>query len=205
MVESETTVRVEIPAVPDGADVHRSWRQVLTGLDERAEGGAAVLGPEVGHGAVIETAPGALVLVVDQHITGWAEPYYGGKRYPVLDAALTLHLVQEDGALKALWSRRFKTAKGAFGAAGRGQLRKHLQARPPAGDLQVRVVDPGPGRPNYRPGPCRWCGAQLSTGAGVLVGRGPDAEVEHRRECPSRPVESGTCCALCGGSVAPGT
>lgn len=205
MVGNEAKVRVTIPTVPDGADVHRSWRRVLEGLDERAQGDAAVLGPEVGHGAVVETAPGALVLVVDQHVTGWGEPYYGGKKYPLMDAAVALHLVQGDGALKLLWARHFKTARGAFGAAGLGQLRKHLAAWPPAAELRLTVIDPGPGRPNFRPGPCRWCAAVLQKGQGVLVGRGEDAQVEHRRECPSQPAEPGTYCARCGVSVAPGT
>ncbi|MBZ6253661.1 hypothetical protein KVH27_35520 [Streptomyces olivaceus] len=204
MVESKTTVRVSVPPVLEGADVQRSWRRVLTGVDDRAEGDAAVVGPEVGHGAVVETAAGALVLVVDQHVTGWGETYYGGKKYPLMDAAVSLHLVQGDGALKPLWARHFKRAKGAFGAAGLGQLRKHLTAHPAAGDLPLTVVDPGPGRPNFRPGPCRWCAAVLPKGQGVLVGRGEAAQVEHRQECPSQPAEPGTYCARCGVSVAPG-
>ncbi|MFE6185420.1 hypothetical protein ACFQ6U_13445 [Streptomyces sp. NPDC056465] len=185
--------------------MHRSWRRVLTGLDEHAEGAAAVLGPEVGHGAVVETAAGALLLVVDEHLTGWGEAHRTGKPYPLMDAAVTLHLVQADGELKALWSRHFRTAKGAFGAAGLGQLRKHLGARPPVADLRVDVVDPGPGRPNYKPGPCRWCARDLQAEQGVLVGRGKDAQVEHRGECPEAVAQPGTYCALCGGSVAPGT
>ncbi|MFF3958460.1 hypothetical protein ACFYY1_35385 [Streptomyces sp. NPDC001890] len=204
-MNEQTTVRVGVPAVPDGADVHRSWRQVLTGLDESAEGAKAVQGPEVGHGAVVETAPGALLLVVDEHITGWGEAYRTGKAYPLLDAAVMLYLVQADGALKALWARHFQTAKGAFGAAGRGQLRKHLAARPPAPGLQVSVVDAGPGRPNVKPGPCRWCETVLRKDQGVLVGRGQDAQVEHRGECPTELAKPGTYCAVCGGSVAPGT
>ncbi|WP_218030789.1 hypothetical protein [Streptomyces ardesiacus] len=203
-MENETTVRVSVPPVPEGADVHRSWRRVLTGLDDRAEGDAAVIGPEVGHGAVVETAAGALVLIVDQHVTGWGEAYRTGKRYPLMDAAVSLHLVQGNGALKPLWARHFKRAKGAFGAAGLGQLRKHLAAHPAAGDLPLAVVDPGPGRPNFKPGPCRWCAAVLPKGQGVLVGRGEAAQVEHRGECPSQPAEPGTYCARCGVSVAPG-
>lgn len=35
LVEHEAMVRVTIPTAPDGADVHRSWRRVLTGLDKR--------------------------------------------------------------------------------------------------------------------------------------------------------------------------
>ncbi|MFF8696298.1 hypothetical protein ACF08W_29205 [Streptomyces sp. NPDC015144] len=202
-MNEQTTVRVEIPAVPDGADVHRSWRRALTGLDERAEGDAVVLGPEVGHGAVVKTVPGALLLVMDQHVTGWGEAYRTGKPYPLMDAAVTLHLVQDDGALKALWTRHFKRAKGAFGSAGLTQLRKHLAAHPPAEELPLDVVDPGPGRPNFRPGPCRWCAAVLQKGQGVLVGRGEAAQVEHNRECSSVLAEPGTYCARCGGSVAP--
>ncbi|MFF9901335.1 hypothetical protein [Streptomyces longispororuber] len=202
---NERTVRVDVPAVPDGADVHRSWRQVVTGLDERGEGRAAVLGPEVGHGAVVQTAPGVLLLVVDRHITGWGEGYRTGKAYPLMDAAVTLLLVQGDGTLERLWARHFKTAKGAFGSAGLAQLRKHLAAHPPAGKLPLDVVDPGPGRPNYQDGRCRWCAAVLPKGQGVLVGHGPEAQVEHRRECPPTPADPGVRCALCGGSVAPGT
>ncbi|MFJ4880109.1 hypothetical protein ACIP93_33545 [Streptomyces sp. NPDC088745] len=198
-------MRVNVPAVPDGADVHRSWRRVLTGLDDRAEGDAAVLGPEVGHGAVVETLPGTLVLVVDQHVTGWGETYRTGKPYPLMDAAVTLHLAQGDGTLKTLWSRHFKTAKGAFGSAGLAQLRKHLAAHPPAEDLSLNVVHPGPGRPNFRAGPCRWCAAELQKGQGVMVGRGTSAQIEHHRACPSGSALPGTRCARCGGSVAPGT
>ncbi|MDR3084423.1 MAG: hypothetical protein LBV60_26500, partial [Streptomyces sp.] len=153
---NEHTVRVNVPAVPNGADVNRSWRRALTGLDEQAAGEVAVLGPEVGHGAVVETAPGVLLLVVDQHITGWDETYRTGKPYPLMDAAVTLHLVQDDGTLKRLWARHFKRAKGAFGSAGLTQLRKHLAAHPPAEELPLDVVDPGPGRPNFRTAPCRW-------------------------------------------------
>ncbi|MEV7157140.1 hypothetical protein AB0N77_21325 [Streptomyces misionensis] len=200
-----TLGRVTIPAVPDGADVHRSWKRVLTGLDDKATGDAAVLGPEVGHGAVVETVAGALLLVVDQHITGWSQAYYGGKSYPLMDAAVSLHLVQDEGTLQQLWARHFKTAKGAFGAAGLGQIRKHLAAHPPAEDLPLTVVDPGPGRPNFRPGPCRWCAAVLQEGQGVLVGRGEAAQVEHRRECPATPAEPGAYCARCGKSAAPGS
>ncbi|MFF9192707.1 hypothetical protein [Streptomyces rochei] len=203
-MDNKTTVRVAVPPVPDGADVHRSWRRVLTDLDDRAVGDAAVIGPEVGHGALVETAAGALLLVVDQHVTGWSEAYRTGKTYPLLDAAVSLHLVQDDGALKPLWARHFKRAKGAFGAAGLGQLRKHLAAHPPAEDPPLTVVDPGPGRPNFKPGPCRWCSAVLPKGQGVLVGRGEAAQVEHRQECPSQPAEPGTYCARCGVSVAPG-
>lgn len=199
------TVRVQIPVVPDGADVHKSWRRVVEGLDEQADGARAVLGPEVGHGAVVETAPGALLLVLDQHITGWAEPYYGAKPYPLTDAALTLYLVQVDGTLKSLWFRHFKTFKGAFGAAGRGQIRKRLETFPPPAGVEVRVIDPGPGRPNFNAGPCRWCTEHISEGAGVLNGRGPDATVEHRTACPARPAAPGSHCELCGGSVALGT
>jgi hypothetical protein len=191
--------------VPKAADVHRSWRRVLTGLDERAEGDAAVLGPEVGHGAIVEIAPGALLLVVDQHITGWSETYRTAKPYPLVDAAVTLHLVQADASLKTVWARHFRTAKGAFGTAGLGQLRKHLAAWPPVADLSLDIVDPGPGRPNFKAGPCRWCDAVLQKDRGVLVGRGPDALVEHRGKCPSSPAQPGKYCARCGGSVAPGT
>ncbi|MET8717433.1 hypothetical protein ABZV52_30155 [Streptomyces sp. NPDC004735] len=198
-------VRVAVPAVPQDADVQRSWRQILTGLDDQAEGAAVALGQEVGHGGVIETAPGALLLVVDEHLTGWGEAFRTGKPYPVMDAAVSLHLVQVDGALKPLWSRRFAKARSAFGTAALGQLRKHLTAWPPASDLQVDVVDPGPGRPNYKPGPCRWCERVLQKDCGVRVGRGEDAQVEHRGECPSELAMPGTYCARCGGSVAPGT
>ncbi|MEU5978476.1 hypothetical protein [Streptomyces sp. NPDC047315] len=202
-MENEATVTVTVPTVPSDANVYRSWRKILTGLDDGAKGSAAVLGPEVGHGAVVETAAGALVLVVDQHITGWGETYLTGKRYPRMDAAVSLHLVEDDGALKQVWARHFKTAGGAFGSAGLGQLRKHLAARPPAAELSLTVVDPGPGRPSYQPGPCCWCGDVLPTGSGVLVGRGP--QVEHRKACPSEPAAPGTCCARCGESVAPMT
>jgi hypothetical protein len=198
-------VKILVPSVSSDADVHRSRRWVLTGLDEQKEGTATVLGPEVGHGAVIETAPGALLLVMDQRITGWAEAYYGGKPYPVLDAALDLQLVQEDGALKSLWSRHFKTAKAAFGKAALGQLRKHLAARPPTDDLRVRTVEEGPGRPNFKPGPCRWCGEQLAAGRGVLVGRGEEAQIEHPRRCSAPSAAPGEFCALCSVAVAPGT
>src|SRR5690349_5324072 len=112
-----STVRVKVPAVPDEADMYKSLRQVLTGLDDAQAGPAGVLGPEVGHGAVVETSPGALLLVVDEHVTGWAMPYDGGKRSPVMDAAVVLSVVQGDGELKPVWQRHFKTAKGAFGAA----------------------------------------------------------------------------------------
>lgn len=202
---SDVMVQVLVPVVPEDADVHRSWRRVLTGLDDAAEGARGVLGPEVGHGAVVETAPGALLLVVDEHVTGWAETYRGAKPYPLMDAAVMLGVVQGDGTLKPLWQRRFRTAKGAFGAAGRQQLRKHLAARPPVEGLEVREVEPGPGRPNFKADACRWCDAQLPAGAGVLVGRGLEALVEHRTACPSPLAEPGTYCALCGVSVAPNT
>lgn len=165
-------VRIGIPAVPDGADVHRSWRRVLAGLDELAVGDATVLGREVGKGAVVATAPGALVLVVDQHITSWGEAYYSGKRYPLMDGAFA-----SPGSgrwcAKALWARHFKRALGAFGAAGLGQLCKHLAMRPPPEDLQVLEVVPGPGRPNFKPGPCRWRSQQLPEGRVVLCRPGP--------------------------------
>ncbi|MGW0033047.1 hypothetical protein ACWDXD_24925 [Streptomyces sp. NPDC003314] len=153
---------------------------------------------------MIEVRPGTLLLVIDQSITGWAETYYDRKRYPLLDAALTLHLVQDDGELKPLWNRVFKTAKGAFGAAGLGQLRKHLAARPQSA-VDVRTVDPGPGVPNFKAGPCRWCSTTLPANAGVLVGRGPDAEVEHHKACPAQLAAPGTPCALCAVPVAPET
>ncbi|MER7952009.1 hypothetical protein ABTY59_31925 [Streptomyces sp. NPDC096079] len=195
---------VTVPVVPDGADVHASKRWIVTGVGD-GTGEQAVHGPEVGHGASVDVPPGVLLLVVDESITGWGETYYGGKRYPLMDAAVSLHLVLEDGGLKVLWTRHFKTAKGAFGAAGLGQIRKHLAAHPPVEDLDVVVVDPGPGRPNFKAGSCRWCGGSLAVGAGVLVGRGPDAEVEHRQRCPARHAEPGTACGLCSVSVAPGT
>ncbi|MFJ4988696.1 hypothetical protein ACIP9H_33465 [Streptomyces sp. NPDC088732] len=201
----QSRVHVTVPTVPDTADVYRSWRKVLTGLDETAEGMATVVGPEVGHGATITTQAGALLLVVDHTVTGWADPYLGGKRYALLDAALTLSVVQEDGALKALWSRVFKTSKSAMGAATRAQLRKHLAAHPPVDGQAVAEVDPGPGRPNLKPGPCRWCAAPLLKSGGVIVGRGEDVEIEHRRLCPTRPADVGTPCGLCGVEVAPGT
>ncbi|WP_328491213.1 hypothetical protein [Streptomyces zaomyceticus] len=193
-----------VPVVPDGADVHASKRWVVTGVGD-GTGEQAVFGPEVGHGAVLEVPPGVLLLVVDQSITGWGETYHGGKRYPLMDAAVSLLLVLEGGELKTLWTRHFKTAKGAFGLAGLGQLRKHLAAHPPVEDVDVVVVDPGPGRPNFKVGACRWCGASLPVGAGVLVGRGSDAEVEHRQLCPTQAAEPGTPCGLCSVAVAPGT
>lgn len=102
--------------------------------------------------------------------------------HPLLDAAVSLHLVQGDGGLKPLWARHFKRAKGAFGRAGLGQLRKHLAARPPAENAPLAVIDPGPGRPVVRTGPCRWCVTVLQKGQGVLVGRGEAVQVEHRRK-----------------------
>ncbi|RZU28213.1 hypothetical protein EV284_6379 [Streptomyces sp. BK022] len=200
-------VRITVPRVPSEADVYRSWRQVLTGVDEKATTGRdTVLGPEVGHGAGVETLPGALVLVVDQHVTGWAQAYHGGKSYPEMDAALQLLLVQADGGLKPLWARHFKTAKGAFGPAALKQLRKYLAAHPPVGDLPVRVTDPGPGRPNLKAGVCRWCGGKLAAHAGVIVGHGPEAELEHNRHCPLADLaQVGTPCGRCGVPVAPST
>jgi len=198
-------VRVTVPAVPGGADLYRSWRRLVTGLDEHETGEDAVLGREAGHGAVVETLPQALLLVVDQHVTGWDHHYVTGERYPQLDAVLTLHFVQDDGTLKKLWNRHFKTAKGAFGSAGLGQIRKHLAVRPQPSEVPLVVVDPGPGVPNLKPGVCRWCAEPLAKGAGVLAGRGRDAQVEHRRECPWTLAEAGSVCALCERPVAPRT
>ncbi|MDX3026213.1 hypothetical protein, partial [Streptomyces acidiscabies] len=69
------SVEVVVPRVPQDADVYRSWRQVVTGVDERAEGREAVLGPEVGHGATVAVWPGTVLLVVDQRIVRWERAY----------------------------------------------------------------------------------------------------------------------------------
>ncbi|MEW1657875.1 hypothetical protein [Streptomyces sp. NPDC093707] len=206
-IEQTKTVRVRVPVVPARADVQRSWRQIVTGLDSGAAGAAAVLGPEVGHGALVTVAPGALLLSVDQHVTGWRETFVAGgigKPYPLMDAAVTLYRVQDDGELKTEWARHFKTVKGAFGREGHRQIRKHLEARPTVAG-SVQIVDPGPGRPNKTAGTCRWCAGQLPAGRGALVGRGPGVEMEHPRKCPPRPAEPQVACALCARSVAPGT
>ena len=76
---TQPRVCIIVPSVPHTADVYRSWRKILTGLDERAEGSAIICGPEVGHGAAVDTAPGALLLVVDHTVTRWARPRLAGK------------------------------------------------------------------------------------------------------------------------------
>ncbi|MFE3609769.1 cell envelope integrity protein TolA [Streptomyces goshikiensis] len=191
--------------MPEGADLYRSWRTVLIGVDDAVDGAEGVQGEDVEAGARIETMPGSLLLVVDQSVTGWSETYYSGKRYPLMDAALRLALITDDGSLKDLWTRHFKTAKGAFQSAGRAQLRKYLSAHAPAEALTVRVVSAGPGRPNLKSGPCRWCGETLPEKRGVLVGRGTGALLEHRSSCPARSVVTGTPCARCEVPAAPGT
>ncbi|MDX3026183.1 hypothetical protein PV666_51270, partial [Streptomyces acidiscabies] len=118
---------------------------------------------EVGHGATVAVWPGTVLLVVDQRIVRWERAYTTYDTYPVLDADVALLLVLPDATLKPLWTRHFKTARGAFGPTGLGQVRKHSAAHPVPGDggadkLVVRETAPGPGRPNYKSGPCRWCG-----------------------------------------------
>ncbi|MEV7512119.1 hypothetical protein AB0O57_29600 [Streptomyces sp. NPDC091201] len=200
---------VQVPLIPGDADVYRSWRQVLTGVDETGLETRVLLGPEVGHGATVEVPAGVLLLVVDERVTGYADRYRGGGSYPVMDADVALHLVREDGSLgpRPLWSRRFAAAKSVFGAGARAQYRKHLAAHPPVPEPVVRETVAGPGRPNLRQEACIWCGAQVRASGGLLVGRGDAARVEHRPggcQAP-RPPETGELCALCRVPVAPGT
>ncbi|MFG2298428.1 hypothetical protein [Streptomyces sp. NPDC048603] len=198
--------RITVPTVPDDADIYRSWRQLLTDLDTAAEGHRVLAGPEVGHGAVVEVPTGTLLLVVDERRTGWAETRLG-RPYPVMDAAVALHLVHTDGTLQPLWQRRFAQAKSMFGAAARKMLDKHLTAHPQPADFEVEEITPGPGRPNIKAEPCVWCATTVAVRAGRLLGRGPDAVVEHRRgSCPAPgPVTAGTPCALCQAATAPQT
>ncbi|MGW1037565.1 hypothetical protein [Streptomyces antibioticus] len=195
-------VEIVVPKVPgdDGADVHRSARWIVTGVREQGETRERLEGVEVGHGARIETPAGSVLLVLDKRPTGYKERRFGAP-YMAYDATLTLLLVEATGLRgKPLWTRRFASEKGAFGSAGAGQITKYLAAHPPATDMHVREVEPGPGRPNWAPGPCRWCGDQVAKGAGRAVGHGKEAKVEHPTGLCRRPAQlvTGEDCALCG-------
>ncbi|MCX4783877.1 hypothetical protein [Streptomyces sp. NBC_01264] len=194
-------VEIVVPKVPgdEGADVHRSARWIVTGIREQGEARERLEGTEVGHGARIETPAGSLLLVMDKRPTGYKDGRH--KRYMTYNATLTLLLVEETGLRdKPLWTRQFASEKGAFGSSGAGQITKHLVTHPPVADLNVREVEPGPGRPNWAAGPCRWCGVQVAQGAGRVVGHGKEAEVEHPLRLCRQPAQlvTGQDCALCG-------
>ncbi|MFJ6889858.1 hypothetical protein ACIQRC_34130 [Streptomyces californicus] len=193
-------VEIVVPQVPedDGADVHRSARWIVTGVRDQGECRERIEGVEVGHGARVETPAGSVLLVLDKRPTGY-KATRDGARYMAYDATLTLLLVEEAGLRgKPLWTRRFASEKGAFGSAGCAMVAKHLAAHP--ADPHVREVEPGPGRPNWTSGPCRWCGEQVSKGAGRAVGRGTQVMVEHRPGRCTLPARdtAGEECALCG-------
>ncbi|MFD9871727.1 hypothetical protein ACFXI8_26915 [Streptomyces niveus] len=210
---NEMEREVKIPEVPDGADVYRSVRRVVTGLDDRVTGIAAVAGPDVEAGAVVELPAGALLMTVDQRRTGWKEPRHGGKPYPLMAATMGLWLVRPEGALgtarsadRPLWTRTFARAASAYGTAARLQISKFLARHPAQEGTTVREITPGRGRPNLRAQECRWCGALVHADRGVLTGRGEGVQVEHRAgDCPVRAAETGTACARCSVPVAPGT
>ncbi|MFH8439349.1 hypothetical protein ACH4A3_29510 [Streptomyces sp. NPDC018007] len=200
---------IVVPQVPsdDGADVHRSARWIVTGVRDQGESRERLEGVEVGHGARVEVPAGSVLLVLDKRATGYKERRFAAP-YMAYDATLTLLLVEEAGLRsKPLWSRRFASEKGAFGSAGVGQITKHLAAHPPAPDLRVREIEAGPGRPNWTAGPCRWCGEQVSKGAGRAIGHGKGARVEHapgRCVLPAQQV-SGEDCARCKVACVPGS
>ncbi|MYR54882.1 hypothetical protein GTY54_01010 [Streptomyces sp. SID625] len=194
-------VEIVVPKVPgdDGADIHRSARWIVTGICERGETRDRLEGIEVGHGARIEIPAGSVLLVLDKRPTGYKDRRFSTP-YMAYDATLTLLLVEETGLRdEPLWTRRFASEKGAFGSSGAGQIIKHLAAHPPAADLHVREVEPGPGRPNWAAGPCRWCGDQVARGAGRAVGHGEEAKVEHPPGLCRRPAQpvTGEVCARC--------
>ncbi|MGW3389517.1 hypothetical protein [Streptomyces cinereoruber] len=180
--------------------MHRSARWIVTGVRDGKVAREVVSGIEVGHGARVEVPPGSLLLVLDKRPAG-RKRTRDGSPYTAYDAKLTLLLVLETGVrAKPLWQREFASEKGAFGAAGTAQLRKHLAAYPPSAGLSVRKLDPGPGRPNWAAGPCRWCEKPVPKGGGLAVGHGKEALVEHRPGFCPRPATTATgqTCAACG-------
>lgn len=197
-------MHVTVPPVPDEAD--RGWRKWLTGVDDRtsrrgaptAKGGEAALGPFLAPGDVVDVPIGALMVVVDKRLLRFDWGYYGGW-VPVHDATVTLYLVEEERGLRALWSRHYKRAASAFGTSTRNKVIALLAQYPPP-EGQATVVEEAQ-RPNRTSASCRWCGASVPTGQGHLIGRDQDIQVEHWRQCPTRPVTPGTACVECGVST----
>jgi hypothetical protein len=192
---------ITIPPIPPIPTGQSGWRKTITALG-RGQSGCAIEGAWLQAGDAVDLPGGTLVIAVDNATVGWENHYRTGERYPVQDATVAAHIVTADG-LTQLWVRHYKTARSAVGATTAKKLAALLKEHPaPTGDVTVTVIQEAQ-RPNYRPGPCRWCGTEVPKGYGHLVGHGAAAVVEHWETCPAsfRQALNGTPCALCAVTV----
>lgn len=187
-------VKIAVPPVPEGLHPAGCWRKMITGVDPAARGGYKVLGELLSPGDTVEVPVGALVLAVDKATRGWEIGYETRRRVAVEDATVTVYLASA-GGLAEVWSRQYITSKSAFGATTMKQIARLLAGHPvPSGGV---VVVEEARRPNRREGVCRWCGRRVAQETGHVSGHGADAKVEHYRECPTVPVQTGDVCVVC--------
>lgn len=192
-------MKITVPPVPAGLHPAGCWRRTLAGLDAEERGGRTVRGYFVSPDDVVDVPTGTLIVAVDKSTVGRANHYRTGKPYALEDAVVTVYVARGE-ELSSLWSRHYKQAKSAFGAATLKKITRLLaEHAPPAGPIaMLREAR----RPNSGSGQCRWCDGFISASFGHLIGRGDDAQVEHYEQCPPRIARDGQTCALCGVTVA---
>jgi len=185
---------IHIPDLCEGADLHRSWRRVLTDSSHIDDG------QELAPGATVSAPVGTLLLSVDQTLTGWGTHYQTGRSYPLMSAQVRWYLVTDAG-ISRVGQNHFKAAKSVY-SVGVANKSQRLLERHPVPSGEIAVLTEGRRRANLKAGECMWCGDVVAKDSGYVVGRGPDAEIEHR-ECPRRTADRGSHCALCGVEVVP--
>jgi hypothetical protein len=193
-----TTMRITVPAVPEGLKPAGCWRKTITGLDTTQNGGAQIAGEWLHAGDAVDLPAGTLILAVDKKTLRWDTHYRTGERYPVEEATITVHLTTGDG-LAELWTRHYKQAKSAFGATTIKKITTLLTKHPtPRGE--IAILDEAK-RPSRKAGNCRWCGTHMSAGFGHQIGHGDTAQVEHYQSCPPGRADNGATCTLCNRTI----
>ncbi|MFF9786374.1 hypothetical protein [Streptomyces nigrescens] len=192
-------MKITIPAIPAGLHPAGCWRRTLAGLDTEERGGRVARGHFLGPEDVVDVPSGTLIVAVDKSTVGWANHYRTGEEYPMKDAVVTVYVARGEG-LAPLWSRHYRQAKSAFGAATLKKIARLLDEHPPPAGPIAMLREAR--RPNAKAGTCRWCDGFVSVQLGHVTGHGDDVQVEHYEQCPPRIARDGQPCALCGVTVA---
>ncbi|MEV5204390.1 hypothetical protein [Streptomyces sp. NPDC053720] len=177
------------PAQPEQAV--KSWRKLVTGVDDGARGAFALQGKFLSPSVAYDLPVGAVVVVVDQYPDRW-------------EVAMTRTGTGELEPVREPW-----VLKGALGKRCTDYIARRLPAGA-AGHQAVRLDD----HPNSFPGQCMLCRNPLEAGQGRLMAAqdGRTRPAHRAGEClpppplpevltPNRRPES---CLLCGRWVAAG-
>ncbi|MFJ5120955.1 hypothetical protein [Kitasatospora sp. NPDC088548] len=187
---------IEIPPGEPGAN--RSWRKLLTALDDTERGGFAVQGPWLDGGAQYKLPVGALIVAVDH--TSETEH------------RIRLLRVNARGRLTTERDSTFKRDRSSFGTGMRHTLARALAAHPPAApDREPHLVQ-SPEPTNHYDGRCAACGHPVPANTGRLDGAPGDRHhVRHKPgDCPPAPPAEprrnlhAQTCADCGGLIEAG-